>query len=101
LEQARLRVAFKSLQEKGFSQASQVFQNGYDLLLFQCFCEVENFASASFNNAAMVSGDDLLAMISDKTVGGIFVVIFHHFEDRLHAVFSRGGIVANDLITRR
>jgi hypothetical protein len=56
---------------KGLLQCWQVFQNGYTRLLFQCLGKLEYFASASFNKAAMVSGDDLLAVISDQTVGGI------------------------------
>lgn len=65
-------------------------------MLFPCgfFCSDEYFHSASFNKAAMVSGDDLHAMISDKAVGGICVVVDVDILNRLVAVFLCLCIVA-------
>jgi hypothetical protein len=81
---------------KGLLQRWQVFQNGYTRLLFPCgfFCCDEYFHSASFNKAAMVSGDDLHAMISDKAVSGICVVVDVDILNRLVAVFLGLYIVA-------
>lgn len=65
-------------------------------MLFPCgfFCSDEYFHSASFNKAAMVSGDDLDAMISNKAVGGICVVVDVDILNRLVAVFLGLCIVA-------
>lgn len=65
-------------------------------MLFPCgfFRCDEYFRSASFNKAAMVSGDDLHAMISDKAVGGICVVVDVDILNRLVAVFLCLYIVA-------
>lgn len=65
-------------------------------MLFPCgfLCSNEYFRSASFNKAAMISGDDLHAMISDKTVGGICVVVDVDILNRLVAVFLCLCIVA-------
>lgn len=65
-------------------------------MLFQCdiFCKLEYFFSASFNNDTMISADDLLAKISDKTVCGIAVVIFDNIQNRLVAVLIATWIVA-------
>lgn len=70
-------------------------------MLFPCgfLCSNEYFHSASFNKAAMISGDDLHAMISDKTVGGICVVVDVDILNRLVAVFLCLCIVAEYGIT--
>lgn len=47
----------------------------------------------------MVSADDLLAKISDKTVRGIAVVVLDDFENRLVGVFAMRCIVAQYAIT--
>jgi len=78
----------------GFPQCWQAFQNGYTRFAFQCLGKLECFASAVFNNDTMVSADDLLAKISDKTVGGIAVVVLDNFEDGLVGVFAMLNIVA-------
>jgi len=83
----------------GLLQCWQIFQNGYTRFAFQCLGKLECFASAAFNNDAMVSADDLLAKIPDKTVGGIAVFIFHNLQNRLIAVFAVTWIVAQYAIT--
>ena len=83
----------------GFPQCWQAFQNGYARFAFQCLGKLECFASAVFNNDTMVSADDLLAKISDKTVGGIAVVVLDDFEDGLIGVFAMLNIVAQYAIT--
>jgi len=83
----------------GLPQCWQVFQNGYTRFAFQCLGKLEYFSSATFNNDAMVSADDLLAKISDKTVGGIAVVVLNDFEDWLICVFAMRCIVAQYAIT--
>jgi len=67
-------------------QFGQTFQNGYTRFAFQCFGKGECVASASFNKAAMVSGDDLVCVISANTEGGIVVVIFDKLLNRLPLV---------------
>ena len=83
----------------GFPQCWQAFQNGYTRFAFQRLGKLECFASAVFNNDTMVSADDLLAKISDKTVGGIAVVVLDDFEDGLICVFAMLNIVAQYAIT--
>lgn len=83
----------------GLPQCWQAFQNGYTRFAFQCLGKLECFASAAFNNDTMVSADDLLAKISDKTVGGIAVVVFNDFKDRLVGVFAMLNIVTEYAIT--
>lgn len=75
---------------KGLPQCWQAFQNGYTRFAFQCLGDLECFASAAFNNDTMVSADDLLAKISDKTEGGIAVVVLDDFDDWLVGVFEIG-----------
>ena len=84
---------------KGLLQCWQIFQNGYRRFAFQCLGKLECFASTSFNNDTMVSADDLLAKIPDKTVGGIAVVVLNDFEDRLVGVFAMLDIIAQYAIT--
>ena len=57
-------------------------------------CECENLFSVSFNNNTMVSGDDLLAKISNKTIGGIAVVILNNLQNWLVTVFTILCIIA-------
>ena len=83
----------------GFPQCWQAFQNGYTRFAFQCLGKLECFASAVFNNDTMVSADNLLAKISNKTVGGIAVVVLDDFEDGLIGVFAMLNIVAQYAIT--
>jgi len=58
-------------------QTVQTFQYGYARFAFQCnkFCESELLHSASFNDAAMVSGHELVCRIRLNCVGGIVVVV--------------------------
>jgi hypothetical protein len=82
---------------KGALQRSQIFQNGYARFVFLCgiFCKLKCFHSAAFNDATVISADDLLPKISDNSVGGILVVIFHYVQDRLQAVGPCGYVVTN------
>jgi hypothetical protein len=73
-EHVRFRVTCSFVwQRKGLEQTWHVFQNGYVLFALKCLGVFENRSSASFNKAAMVSRDELVCMISEKTVGGILV----------------------------
>lgn len=83
----------------GLPQCWQAFQNGYTRFAFQCLGNLECFASASFNKDTMVSADDLLAKISDKSVCGIAVFVFNDFKDGLVCVFAMLCIIAQYAIT--
>jgi hypothetical protein len=83
----------------GLLQCWQVFQNGYTRFGPERFGKIECFASAAFNNDTMISADDLLAKISDKSVCGIAVFVFDDFKDGLVCVFAMLCIIAQYAIT--
>jgi len=62
-----------------------VFQNGYTRLAFPCgvLSLLENVTSASFNDAAVLAGDELVAAISNQSVSGIAVREDDHTLDGL------------------
>jgi hypothetical protein len=94
-EQVLFRVACSFVwQGNGLEQTRHVFQNGYTLLALKCFGVLENCASASFNEATMVSGDDLVSVISEKTVGGIAVGVEVDLLDGLPLESAMPSIVA-------
>ncbi|OPZ43311.1 MAG: hypothetical protein BWY95_02236 [Bacteroidetes bacterium ADurb.BinA104] len=78
----------------GLPQFWQAFQKGYTRLLLKCLCKLEYFSSAAFNDATMISGDNLLSKISDKTIGGIAVFIFNYLQNRLVTVFAVFWVIA-------
>ena len=63
-------------------------------LLLKCLCKLEYFSSAALNDATMISGDNLLSNISDKTIGGIAVFIFNYLQNRLVTVFAVFWVIA-------
>jgi hypothetical protein len=73
----------RSRQGKIVEQARQTFQNGYTRRPPERFGELEAVASASFNEAAVVSGHELVRVRRDQTEGGIRVVVHHAIPDRL------------------
>jgi len=94
-EHVRLRDACSRVRQgKGSEQTEHVFQNGYTLFALKCLCVLECVRSASFNEAAMVSGDDLVRTISEKTVGGIAVWVDVDLLDGLPSEVAMIHIVA-------
>jgi len=85
---------------KGCKQLRQVFQNGYTRFALPCdfLCVLEYVRSASFNKAAVISGDELVCTIAVKTVSGIVVVIQVDALDRLPAIAVGGAIVCKDML---
>ena len=84
---------------KGVLQCWQTFQKGYTRFGPERFGKIECFASAAFNNDTMISADDLLAKISDKSVCGIAVFVLDDFKDWLVGVFAMLNIIAQYEIT--
>src|SRR5262249_38001271 len=83
-EQTTFRTACARFEQaKGCEQTRHVFHNGYTRFAFQCLGVLECVASASFNKATMISGDELVCMIRLNSVGGIAVVIDEYFLNRL------------------
>lgn len=72
-------------QGKTAEQCWQIFQNGYTRLALPCgfFSKLENERSASFNKAAMLSGDDLIRAIRMNSEGGIVVLVDEQILDWL------------------
>lgn len=93
--QKRFRIACSFVaQGNGCEHVAQIFQNGYTRFAFQCFGVLEYIASALFNKAAMVAGDDLVCAIREKTEGGIAVGILDGLFDREPSEVVMGRIVA-------
>jgi hypothetical protein len=76
IPQYKFRVACSFVRQgKIAEQFWQTFQNGYRLFAFKGFGALENVSSASFNKAAVISGDDLVCSIRENSIGGIAVVV--------------------------
>lgn len=86
----------------GAEQAWQVFQNGYTRFEFPCdfFGAPEYVRSASFNNAAVASGDELIRSIRVNSKGGIVVVVDENFFDGLPSEGRLGGCFITQIITQ-
>lgn len=73
----------------------QIFQNGYARFAFPCLGKLECKASASFNKAAMVSGDDLVCAIAANTECGIVVVVLDGFLHGLPFIAVMLGFITD------
>jgi hypothetical protein len=78
----------------------QVFQNGYTRFALPCrfFRKAECFDSAAFNDAAVISGDELVSMIRLNSVDGIIDLIDENILDMIPLVGSGFDVIAEDRV---